>query len=83
MSKGIIAIDDIPVICAECYRAEIHGDNLFCSERQRLIYNAKPDWCPIKPVPERAYHENYCDGGRYDRGWNECIEAIEHIQTDI
>ena len=65
MSKGIIVIDDIPVICAECYRAEIHGDNLFCSERQRLIYNAKPDWCPIKPVPERAYHENYCDNGIY------------------
>ena len=41
MSKGIIVIDDIPVICAECYRAEIHGDNLFCSERQRLRFGGK------------------------------------------
>ncbi|MBC5688135.1 hypothetical protein H8S37_04200 [Mediterraneibacter sp. NSJ-55] len=53
MAKGTVVVDDIPVICAECRRASIKGDNLFCEEKQRTIYNAKPDWCPIKPIPQR------------------------------
>ena len=36
----------------------------------------KPDWCPIKRVPERAYHEDYCDNGRYDKGWNDCLDEL-------
>ena len=40
------------------------------------ICHEKPDWCPIKPVPERANHENYCDNGRYDKGWNDCLNEV-------
>lgn len=76
MTKGIIVVDNIPVICAECHRVEIRGNNLFCSECQKLIYNAKPDFCPIKPIPQRAHHEDYCDNGRYDKGWNDCLNEV-------
>ena len=37
----------------------------------------RPDWCPIKPLPDKADHEGCCDNGRYDKGWNECLEKIE------
>ena len=76
MNKGFIVVDDIPVICAECERAEIWSYKLYCLEEDRVIHNSKPDWCPIKPVPERANHENYCDNGRYDKGWNDCLNEV-------
>lgn len=37
---------DAPIICADCLSVEIKGNHLFCSERNRIIYNSKPDWCP-------------------------------------
>ena len=40
------------------------------------ILSAKPDWCPLQDMPERADHPNYCDNGRYDKGWNDCIDQI-------
>ena len=48
MEKGIIVIEDIPVICAECKRAEVWSNKLYCLEEDRIIHNSKPDWCPIK-----------------------------------
>lgn len=55
MSKGIIIVDDIPVICAECNLATVtqNGKYLRCEAKNKVIYNAKPDWCPIKSMPER------------------------------
>ena len=44
---------------------------------QKQVILKKPNWCPIKPLPERANHENYCDNGRYDKGWNDCLDEIE------
>lgn len=37
---------------------------------------SKPDWCPIRPLPDKAHNENYCDNGRYDKGWNDCLNEI-------
>ena len=38
--------------------------------------DTKPDWCPLKPIPQRANHPDWCDGGRYDKGYNACIDEI-------
>lgn len=87
MSKGIIVVD-IPECCDLCqfsshaYDLEPFEDGeCYCSimmeSVDRIHEGEKSEWCPIKPMPERAYHENYCDGGRYDRGWNECLDKIE------
>ena len=79
MTKGIIVLDDIPVICAECNFATItpNKECLRCEAKNRIIYNAKPDWCPVRVLPEMAHHEDYCDNGRYDKGWNDCLSEIE------
>lgn len=37
---------DAPVICAECDKVEIHGRDLFCTEKKRKCYGARPSWCP-------------------------------------
>ena len=76
--KGIIVLDDIPIICAECNFAHLTQNKQYfhCDAKNKTVYNAKPDWCPIKPAPERAGHEDYCDNGRYDKGWNDCLNEV-------
>ena len=84
MSKGIIVMD-IPEYCDYCPAGRIFGINsgvecLVAPEGQCVsgygFHVGRPDWCPIRPMPGRACHEDYCDNGRYDKGWNECLEAI-------
>ena len=40
------------------------------------IMSRKQDWCPLKPIPEKANHPDLCDGGRYDKGYNACIDEL-------
>ena len=37
---------DAPIICAECDKVEIHGRDLYCTEKHRTVYGSKPKWCP-------------------------------------
>lgn len=90
MAKGIIVVD-IPEKCKYCpFSVNRIGAEHYCYIVESIgnydalshpismdEYYSKPDWCAIKPLPERAYHENYCDGGRYDKGWNDCLDEIE------
>lgn len=82
MAKGIIVMD-VPETCGDCACCQYDGQyDRYCGVNGEDLMNIdwngeKPDWCPIKPMPERAYHENYCDAGRYDKGWNECLDEIE------
>ena len=83
MSKGIIVVD-MPERCNQCkfwfakatapieYRCMGEQKNI----TEKHLNENKPDWCPIKPLPEKAHHEEYCDNGRYGKGWNECIDEM-------
>ena len=83
MSKGIIIVD-IPESCENCLFHRTHAapiqDHVFCTILTRgVIPKAKkPDWCPIKPMPEKQDNDNlydeYYDG--FDAGWNACIDEI-------
>ena len=83
MAKGIIVLDDIPVICAECNFATITPSKecLRCEAKNRIIYNAKPDWCPIKSIPERKMcSKSICiatEEYNLRKGWNACLDEIE------
>lgn len=38
----------------------------------------KPDWCPLKPTPDRIKHSIYdydADTG-YTCGWNDCLDSM-------
>ena len=40
----------------------------------------KPDWCPLKPLPEEDNDEHLSEWGRgYQGGWNDCIVAIRGV----
>lgn len=32
--------------------------------------------CPLKEIPQRAYHRDWCDAGRFDKGFNACLDKI-------
>lgn len=81
MAKAILIMDDMPECCVDCccgyferYTKEL---NLVCGATGEDANNVgKPDWCPLRELPEKANHPDYCDNGRFDKGWNACLDEI-------
>lgn len=79
MTKGIILID-MPESCVECDFCE---GSSFCEypHINRLVTSyirSRPDWCPIKPMPEKIIYKNR-QGLLQEQlalGWNACIDDI-------
>ena len=81
MTKGIIVLNDIPVICAECNFASLKcsGKYLWCNIKKEFCNSSKPDWCPIKEMPEKKEIKdavNMTSLG-WIEGWNACLDEIE------
>ena len=83
MSKGIILVD-MPDSCDECFAlGEIYGkvckayDDHFISYGGNYYPN-KPDWCPIKPAPEKIKHPSRQSLSQecFADGWNACVDKI-------
>lgn len=85
MSKSVLVMDT-PKYCALCALRSgvLHP---FCRVNNRDItdLSIRPDWCPLKPLPEKMkvtglYNgEHFKAGGKppsYKIGWNKCIDEI-------
>lgn len=81
--KGIIVVD-IPERCIECNALSCEGECLamdICTVDVDTM-KGKPDWCPIKPIPEKKeVRETIASfGGVFlqgrETGWNDCIDEI-------
>ena len=79
MSKAILVID-MPESCDDCdfcYYSD--GTVLSCRLKLKATYGhrEKPDWCPLKPAPEKynmdAPHDKDYDM-EYEYGYNACID---------
>ena len=83
MTKGIIVLDDIPVICAECDFATLkcNGKYIWCDVKREFCNNSKPDWCPIKEMPSRKQVPGcfFMMDEVYGKeiGFNDCLDEIE------
>ena len=96
MSKSVLVIDT-PENCLDCQFCYELGEGVeaYCSimnddEDKSLMKEidceygycqGKPDWCPLKPLPERKNFVNSTNGieanaNVYSAGWNGCIDAI-------
>lgn len=88
MSKSVLVIDT-PRTCMRCPFGLIIGDYFFCvitiykdgaarQIRDDLYGVKKPDWCPLKPLPEKDdwddQYDEYYTG--YANGWNRCLSKI-------
>ena len=77
MSKSVLVMET-PEDCESCV---LHGGifHSFCKINCRYIedLSARPDWCPLKPLPKYKSMEK---PGEYEygkmHGWNRCIDAI-------
>lgn len=81
MSKSVLVIDT-PKYCALCVlRSGVHHP--FCRVNNRDItdLSIRPDWCPLKPLPERKEYIVPIDNVESQKdiiavGWNDCIDEI-------
>lgn len=79
MSKAVLVID-MPKNCADCPMNFDDEPVYWCCVRNKVIPPDlfKPDWCPLKEMPEILVHEpgeSVCVS-RYKIGWNRCINTI-------
>ena len=82
MAKAVLIMDEMPECCADCscgyFESGTKKLNLICGATGEDANNVgKPDWCPLLELPERSDHPEHCDNGKFDAGWNGCLDAIE------
>ena len=87
MSKAILVID-IPSCCGECPICASWQSSAFsireywCTamDNKDVEPAGKPDWCPLKPLPNKRKEKYAADVGLRDSGfidgWNACIDEI-------
>lgn len=80
MSKSVLVMET-PESCRSCYLCGFTLALQYCREKLKDIKgtSVKPDWCPLKPLPEKddfvnVPHDEYYTG--YHDGWDNCIDAI-------
>lgn len=81
MPKAVL-IMDMPECCADCPCSFFERDNpilnLICGVTQEDAYNVgKPDWCPLRELPEKKERRIGEHGERMFRaGFNACLNEI-------
>ena len=76
MSKSILIIDT-PRQCYQCPCYSCDSVSSFCQKENRETKgNTKPDWCPLKPLPEPKYLTEEDEYDMYDSGWDDCLTNI-------
>lgn len=88
MNKAVLVMD-MPEDCKQCvfcrglnacklkkYLVRDKICTVYTVDKQ-IMEGGKPYWCPLRELPERSDHPEHCDNGRFDAGWNECLDAIE------
>lgn len=86
MSKSVLVMKT-PESCRSCYLRGFTLALQYCKVESEHIEDTsvKPDWCPLKPLPEKMkltgnYNGEYSKtGGKtlgYKVGWNACINEI-------
>ena len=85
MSKSVLVIDT-PENCGKC--KFISGFWCRAMDGRRVPNNdVIPDWCPLKPLPEKKLHtapvSNYeLQKNLLADGWNNCIDEITGGNAD-
>ena len=97
MNKGLIVLDKVPQTCQHIRGNKESGcpfGGMVCQIRdtdvtEHVVHGTMPDWCPIKPLPDKlpehepvAYKDN--DDNWTNRmkrlpehcGWNACLDVI-------
>lgn len=80
MSKAILVID-MPRYCNECPICASYQTGAFspreywcvASENIGVDPDKKPDWCPLRPLPEKKIIWHIDERSNKERGYNDCL----------
>lgn len=85
MSKCVLVMD-MPSSCVKCglYEYAISRCNATDKFQNDISEDFKPEWCPLKPMPEKVETfncEELCDvddwyDSGYNNGYNACIDEL-------
>ena len=88
MSKAVLVMD-MPNSCMGCnfLYCDVESNVDSCQAREiskpiNLEKEDKPDWCPLRPMPDKneILHTNQYQfgvlGRGFSEGWNACIDKI-------
>ena len=84
MSKAVLVMDmpeQTCQKCALCYETENDDEYLCCATGKLLPDGEKPDWCPLRELPEKMevcgkYPQPGKPVASYRFGWNACLDKI-------
>ena len=84
MKKAVLLMN-VPEKCLDCNLCVLDMDgSISCYYNKREICsnvgenNSRPNWCPLKSLPEEDHEDHYpneLDYG-YADGWNDCLREI-------
>ena len=84
MKKAVLLMD-VPEKCFDCNLCVLDMDgsiSCYYNKKEICSYvgenNSRPDWCPLKPLPEEDHEDHYPDEWEvgYADGWNDCLREI-------
>ena len=86
MAKAVLIMDmpeQVCQKCALCYETENDDEYLCCATEKLLPDGEKPDWCPLRELPEKkeTVHPQECYDNSYwtdemKAGYNTCLDEI-------
>lgn len=84
MSKAVLVMnmpEQVCQKCALCYETENDDEYLCCAVGKLLPDGEKPDWCPLRELPEKMkvcgkYPQPDGITPSYKVGWNSCLDEI-------
>ena len=84
MKKAVLLMN-VPEKCLDCNLCVLDMDgSISCYYNKREICsnvgenNSRPEWCPLKSLPEEDHEDHYPDEweGGYADGRNDCLREI-------
>lgn len=86
MAKAVLVMDMPEQVCQKCslcYETENDDEYLCCAAGKLSPDGEKPDWCPLRELPEKkeTFTTLEChSNGRWTEGmkagWNACLDEI-------
>ena len=90
MSKAVLVMDMPEQVCQKCtlcYETDNDDEYLCCATGKLLPDGEKPDWCPLRELPEKKeeFELLECEGSMEkvwefpslkNKGFNACLDEI-------
>lgn len=75
--KAILVLDEMPSSCLKCELSADDDFTCFCVVNSMECSTIKrPDWCPLKPLPDKKPHAKEFLEVFINTGYNACINEI-------